>query len=164
MEYVHFIRGCMSKTAKHWVPVINRRKRHWTWRVVAVLLLGILLGAPNHALAGDRDAAQRSFHVFAGNWMKRLHEISLQNRQQAQPVKEGRGYSKTFIAYGPISEMAIKKTGSDATPFVGILKYPERNICKKILTREAVTQEQGEVIHEIEVTEIFRYSDGQWVY
>lgn len=149
---------------------------------VLALLLIILLGPPPLGLAEDRpappqsdklrasdrldidlteDAARKSFDAFTIAWMRKLTKI---DRHQEKITETASSVSVQYLKYLPTRFTVVKKTNSMETPFIGILTYFQRQFHSIGATREAALEGPFEELGTKQVSEIFRYTRGKWVY
>jgi hypothetical protein len=107
-----------------------------------------------------------SFEKFAKTWMNKLENISKANSKTIgiKPSTADGVYSGRYICYGPECQTSIKKTDSTETPYVGLIRYSEKQILKKGPTRQDAMNDPGTAVEETSVTEIFRFSKGRWIY
>jgi hypothetical protein len=141
------------------------RQPLWLIFVFAALLLPLFVHSP--ALAGEvvPPAIQTSFEGFSKNWMARLEQINQQNLQGVKPEAAANNrVVGRYICYGPDCIREVRGTDSKATPYVGILRYPQKVMEKEGDTLQKMKEHPGTQASEIQVTEIFRYTKGRWVY
>jgi hypothetical protein len=135
---------------------------------IRLLLIGIASCVlSSYALALDDAQVKHSFEVFQHDWMAKLNKHGKYGPASVQ-VSEDPAQPGTFIAkYEDLSEPTgseVKKTGQKATPYVGVLHYDKvTRVCKGKSPEEA---KQGTFKAESEegITEIFRFSNGKWMY
>lgn len=122
-----------------------------------VLALAVLLAAPVQAgspeggagSGPDRSQAMRSLERFARSWMQELHRLEAQGRA-AGPRQGG------YRAFGPDYAVTLKATGNARAPWVGLIRYAEHEFaCRSAGCSRAATRN---------VTEVFRFQGGRWVY
>lgn len=132
---------------------------------LTLLLLTPLLASS--ALAGDLvpPAILTSFEGFSKDWMTRLEQVNQQNLQSVkpEPTANHRVVGR-YICYGPECIREVRRTDSKATPYVGILRYPQKEMEKEGDTAQNMKEHPGILASEIQVTEIFRYTGDRWVY
>jgi hypothetical protein len=131
----------------------------------AVLLLSPFLCGS--ALAGESvpTAILTSFESFSKGWMARLEKVNQQNSREAksESAADGRMVGR-YICYGPDCMREVRVTESKATPYVGIIRYAQKVMEKEGDTPQKMKADPGVQTSEIQVTEIFRYTGGRWVY
>lgn len=148
---------------KHFCP--SKRPPLWLLFVFAVLLLPPFVHSP--ALAGEvvPPAILTSFEGFSKNWMARLEQVNQQNLQGVKPEAAANDrVVGRYICYGPDCIREVRNTDSKATPYVGIIRYPQKVMEKEGDTLQQMKEHPGTQASEIQVTEIFRYTKGRWVY
>jgi len=149
---------------KRFCFVIPRRQQLGLALFFTVLLL------PVHrtpALAGEGvpPAIQTSFENFSKGWMARLEQVNQQNNRALKPESAANGrVVGRYICYGPDCLREVRGTESKATPYVGIIRYSQKTIEKEGDTTKNMREHTGVPTSEIQVTEIFRYTGGRWVY
>ena len=113
----------------------------------------------------DEVVVQSSFETFTLDWMKKLAEAEEYHRQEQLKVSQnGEIFSAEYVGYLPQRFVAVKKTTSTETPFIGTLTYYERTLRCTGKTKEAATQGPFEQVETTPVKEIFRFTKGKWVY
>jgi hypothetical protein len=131
----------------------------------AVLLFSPLVCGP--ALAGEvvPSAILTSFENFSKGWMARLEKVNQENSRdvKSEAVADGRMVGR-YICYGPDCMREVRGTESKATPYVGIIRYAQKVMEKEGDTPKKMKEDPGVQTSEIQVTEIFRYTGGRWVY
>jgi len=117
------------------------------------LLAGAAANAGEAAAIAPSDPglarAEASFHDFAKEWMKKMAAAETHARKTAGGGSY-RGYADDF-------KVELKPTGSTAAPYVGLLRYEERQCA-------AGGGPSCKVTGTTAVTEIFRFQGGRWVY
>ena len=135
--------------------------------ILATVLLLLAAAFFQPALAEDTVPAgvATSFDKFTRSWMSRLEQVNQQNSRALKPEPaEGGRVRGRYTSYGPDYVREIRPTGSKATPYVGIIRYPQKVVEKEGETLQKMKEHQGVPTSEIQVTEIFRYTGGRWVY
>jgi len=121
--------------------------------------------APPAPVVIDEAVVQSSFDTFTQDWMKKLAEAEEYHRQELLKISQnGESFSAEYVGYLPQRFIAVKKTTSTETPFIGTLTYYERTLRCTGKTKEAATQGPFEQVETIPVKEIFRFTKGKWVY
>ena len=132
-------------------------------RGIACAALAALLQAPGiPALAGalpSVEAATSSFEQFAAQRIGKLQARAERARERAtlQP-----GSSKPVATYRASTEpfeTELRRTGSPASPYVGVLRYTQH-----VYSCEDLSATRCRVASSIPITEIFRYRDGEWIH
>jgi len=93
--------------------------------------------------------AEATFQSFASDWMKKMAAAEAHGKATASGGAY-RGYADEF-------KIELKPTGSAAAPYVGLLRYQERQCAAGGASSCQVTSTTA-------VTEIFRFQGGRWVY
>jgi hypothetical protein len=143
---------------------LGRRRLGLALFFTALLWSPILSG---RTLAGEEvpPAILSSFESFSKSWMARLEQVSRQNSRalKPEPAADGRVIGR-YICYGVDCMREVRGTDSKATPYVGIIRYPQTVMEKEGDTPQKMRAHPGVPTSEIQVTEIFRYTNGRWVY
>jgi len=143
-----------------------RSGRQWGLSFFA-LMLTLLPGFCGSSLAGEvvPPAVLTSFEKFSQGWMSRLEQVSQQNSRELkpEPVANGRLVGR-YICYGPDCVREVRGTDSKITPYVGIIRYAQKVMEKEGDSLQKIKDHPGASTSEIQVTEIFRYTGGRWVY
>ena len=111
------------------------------------------------------DQARASFDVFTRKWMRKLaegREDFQKKRMQITQTQEG--FIAEYIGYLPYRYTKIKLTQSEATPFIGILTYYKKTMRSVGKTERQAINGLFEHAETSQVSEIFRYTKGEWVY
>lgn len=126
--------------------------------VTLLVLMGALAGA-SLAVAGEPAAiapsdpglarAESSFQSFAQDWMKKM--------AAAEAHEKAKAAGGAYRGYGDDFQIELKPTGSATAPYVGLLRYQERQCA-------AGGGRSCKVVGTTRVTEIFRYQGGRWIY
>lgn len=111
------------------------------------------------------EAVQTSFDVFTIEWMKKLSDAEEFHRTQDVKVSQSpEGFAAEYVGYFPHRYIIVKKTDSKETPFVGILTYFEKTLRCVGKTKEEALQGPFQETGSQQVSEIFRFTKGKWVY
>ena len=110
------------------------------------------------------DRARTSFDVFTRKWMQKLArtEDFLKKRMQIRQTQEG--FVAEYSGYLPYRYTRIKLTQSKTTPFIGILTYYKKTMRSVGKTKKQAINGLFEHAETSQVSEIFRYTKGEWVY
>ena len=117
--------------------------------------------APEVSLS-DTEVAAISFQQFCNEWLEKLVHREEQNVARIQWETSEVGVRGTFVGYSRGGD-CVTKTGTDAVP-VGKLTYKQVTYEKKGPTVGAAELSAARPLDVAEVTEIFRYGDGKWIY
>ena len=111
------------------------------------------------------EAALASFDTFTQEWMHKLSQTEeFQRTQRKKVIQSTVGFSAEYIQYLPHRYIMVKKTQSQETPFIGILTYFEETLQSSGQTKEQALQGPFNAINTKQVSEIFRFTKGKWVY
>jgi len=113
----------------------------------------------------SEEAAQTSFDAFTIDWMKKLSNTEEFHRTQDMKVSQSpEGFAAEYVGYFPHRYIIVKKTDSKETPFVGILTYFEKTLRCIGKTKEEAIKGPFQPSDSQQVSEIFRFTKGKWVY
>ena len=121
------------------------------------------IAAPEAALVSE-DIALSSFDTFTLEWMKKLLETEDFRKTRAQVKPSPEGFIAEYTGYLPPRYIHIKKTESADTPYVGILTYYEKTLRCTGKTKEEALKGPFDQVGTSQVSEIFRFTKGKWVY
>ena len=121
------------------------------------LCIVLLLSAG--ALGQDATSA---FPSFCEEWMHKLEVREQYNVAHIQWETNGDGVQGGYIGYTH-EHTCMLKDGTGHVP-VGEIVYREIRYEKRGATRAEAEKSEARQSEVTEVTEIFRYSDGKWVY
>jgi len=110
------------------------------------------------------EKVKTMYDDFILNWMIKLDKISKDNSEQIALNPSSDGFSGKFISYGPEKDFWVKKTDSNLTTHVGYLKYKQKVYEKKGKTITDAKNCIPCLVQENNVTEIFRFTKGKWIY
>lgn len=119
---------------------------------------------PTHATHIDEDVALAAFDTFTIEWMKKLEQTEEFQRTQARISQSPDGFSAEYTGYLPHRYIHVKKTEATDTPYVGILTYYERRFRCNAKTKDDALKGPFEQVETSQVSEIFRFTKGKWVY
>jgi hypothetical protein len=113
----------------------------------------------------SEEAVQTSFDAFTIEWMKKLSDTEEFHRTQGMTINQApEGFSAEYTGYFPHRYIIVKKTESKETPYVGILTYFEKTMRCVGKTKEEALKGPFEASDSQQVSEIFRFTKGQWKY
>ena len=107
------------------------------------------------------EAAHASFDVFTVEWIKKRTQAQQAHRKV---TKARGGFVVEYAEALPTRFLKVKKTTSEVTPFVGILSYYQKTFWSTGKTKKKALSGPFEEGETQSVSEIFRYTEGQWVY
>ncbi len=130
------------------------------------MTLGVLLLAGSMAFAAERGLteAEQSFILFKNEWISKLNRHCKHGIENAEVLANGEGL---YVArYTEVAEQSleVKATGVKESPFVGILRYHRATLSAEATTKEDALNGPFKTVSLQGVTEIFRYSNGKWMY
>lgn len=151
------------------------------YRLLTFLTLGALVTAAQPALAAEaaakpapakaqaapeKDAKAKqlddSFKVFCGEWGRKLNERETFNIKQIKWDSGQNWVQGTYIGYSEPLKCDVEP--NSGTVPVGKIIYHEFVYEKRGGTVPEAEREPGKAVETTEVTEIFRYQNGKWVY
>lgn len=121
--------------------------------------LGLILLGPPPVYP---QTAKESFPAFCEEWMQKLAERERRNQSLIEWREEHGEVRGTYIGYSKQHECTYKE-GKGSTP-LGKITYLEVRYEKRGATRQEAEQSPPKPLETTEVTEIFRYAKGKWVY
>ena len=118
------------------------------------------------ALAMDDAEALKSFELFRTQWIQKLMKHGFYGRKHVKFVKSDDEpvVRAVYKQLGPVKTTRIKKTSSAQCPYVGVLSYEELVFESTGPTREIARQGPFVCSRRVTITEIFRFSNGKWIY
>ena len=132
--------------------------------VVSALLASPLpLWAAEAKGAASQAEVQQKFEAFAADWMSKLRERQRFNVENVawQPAAEG--VEAVFVGYDTTNYQMLPLTNLDSTP-IGKLVYMELKLRVAGPSKTEALAREPQIIERVEVTELFRFSRGKWVY
>ena len=121
--------------------------------------------APSPLIDESEETVQTSFDAFTIEWMKKLSDAEEFHRTQGVTINEApEGFAAQYTGYFPHRYIIVKKTESKETPYVGILTYYEKTMRCVGKTKEEALKGPFEASDSQQVSEIFRFTKGQWKY
>jgi hypothetical protein len=142
--------------------------RHAIRQMVVALLLSLTL-VMAYSLPGwaqeDEATARKAFITFEAEWLKKVNFYGDYGQHNVKVEKDDQGrYCASYRVIAPAEGSEVKSTGVKASPFVGLLHYEEQTFASRADTPEQARQGPFQVEKEVLITEIFRYSNGKWVF
>ena len=130
----------------------------------AVALGGVVRPGLRVASAAESpEEVRRKFDVFVAGWMDKLRERERYNVQKIQWHPTGSGVEGIYVGYDTANYRILPVSHLETTP-IGKLVYMELKLRRAGATQDEALAGEPQVIERVEVTEIFRYSGGEWVY
>ncbi len=116
--------------------------------------------------AGEEEESRvrASFDVFTRKWMRKLAGTEDFQKKRMQIRQTQEGFVAEYTGYLPYRYTTIKLTQSKATPFIGTLTYYKKTMRSVGKTEEQAINGLFEHAETSQVSEIFRYTKGEWVY
>lgn len=118
--------------------------------------------------ADERAAAVQarlSFETFTRLWMEKLMDSERFHKNERMTITEtADGVVAEYAGYLPDRDTTVKATSSAETPFIGILRYYQTTMRSVGKTRRQALGGPFEQAEKNQVSEIFRYTKGVWVY
>ena len=111
------------------------------------------------------DTAREGFDTFTREWMKKLIKTEdFQKKKKMRMTQTAEGFVAEYTGYLPHRYTVVKPTESEATPFIGVLTYYKKKMRCVGQTKEAALKGPFEQAGTSQVSEIFRFTKGKWVY
>ncbi len=134
---------------------------------IGLLILGLVASLASVGLAADEVQAEKSFVQFQKDWMKKLNTEGNYGEKSMRVDKASGGDAAFIATYDAVKEpksYEIKKTDQKVTPFVGKILYEIVTCAAQGKTAEEARRGPFTCEPKTEITEIFRFSGGKWVY
>jgi hypothetical protein len=145
--------------------------------VVLALLLsaGVVQANPKKAPAKGKapakvdvkaigEKAAGAFQAFCQEWMQKLAVRERDNKAKINWQNGAEGTRGEYVGYSQEHTCQMREyTNPESVP-VGIIVYREYRYQQAGATSEEAMQSEPRTVEATEVTEIFRYSAGKWVY
>jgi hypothetical protein len=110
----------------------------------------------------DEQIAEQ-LKAFCQKWMGFLETRERDNKKGIKWEKKPAGISGHYVGYSKEYDCVMKERSSNGTP-VATIEYKEYIYEKSGASQGEAEQKEPSVVEATEVTEIFRYNKGQWVY
>jgi hypothetical protein len=112
--------------------------------------------------ASDEQIADQ-LKTFCVKWMGFLETRERDNRKGVKWEKQPSGVSGHYVGYSKEYDCTLKDRSSNGTP-VATIVYKEFVYEKAGASQGEAEQAEAKQVDATEVTEIFRYTKGEWVY
>jgi len=112
--------------------------------------------------ASDEQIADQ-LKAFCVKWMGFLETRERDNRKGVKWEKQPSGVSGHYVGYSKEYDCTLKDRSSNGTP-VATIVYREFVYEKVGASQGEAEQSEAKQVDATEVTEIFRYAKGEWVY
>jgi hypothetical protein len=114
------------------------------------------------AAASSADAAKK-FETFCGSWLDKLRERERHNKTRITWEKQPSGVVGEYVGYDTETSRMVPPADVQQVP-VGRLVYMELRFRVAGESEAVALEQKPEIIERTEVTELFRYDRGTWVY
>ncbi len=140
--------------------------------VAIIIALGLVASEPIHewtvgdaeaAAAEDRQTIRKKFETFASSWMEKLRERERFNVSKVKWRPVDGGVEAVYIGYDTANVRILPLSNVETNP-IGKLVYLELKLRLVGGDEDAARARQPEIVERVEVTELFRYDRGKWVY
>lgn len=139
-------------------------KTHGIWLGLFLLLAA---GRGEAVFAGEAVAslseAEERFAPFCEAWMRQLAAREQNNLRNIRWRQRGGEVEGEYVGYSQEHARSVKTSQPTGVP-VGRLVYREFRYRKRGAGNAAAAVSGAEVVDVTEITEIFRYAGGEWVY
>lgn len=118
-----------------------------------------------HLHSNGGDEARQTFDHFTQDWMRKLIKTeAFQKAKRVTVTKTIEGFVAEYTGYLPHRYTEVKSTKSSTTPFIGILTYYKKQMQSVGKTEQDALSGTYRQAGTSEVSEIFRYTKGRWIY
>lgn len=130
------------------------------------MVLAIGFSAPALAQGADGRAEKLtgSLETFCIKWMGFLEQREMDNKKAIAWREVSEGVEGEFVGYDKKYTCALSELRPDTKTPVGTIKYLEFKYRHQGSSSSEALVNRPKIIEATEVTEIFRYSQNQWVY
>lgn len=127
-----------------------------------MVALGMWMSAAG-AQAGD-DTVGQKFDVFCGEWMQKLAVRERDNRASVKWQNGPGGVLGEFVGYSTEHKCVLKDAATPQDTPIGKITYRELLYRQKGGSKAEAESSPPQAVEATEVTEIFRYTKGKWMY
>jgi hypothetical protein len=134
---------------------------------VSLLVLGFFVWPCTPGYAAEDTQVESSFLAFQKTWIQKLNKEGRYGEKSMQVDRSAEDRSLFVARYDVVREAGacrIKKTGQTACPYVGVMRYEIWTCTAKGKTHDEARRGPFDCQPQSEITEIFRYAGGLWVY
>jgi hypothetical protein len=134
---------------------------------VGLLVLGVLVCPYALGYAAEDTQAESSFLAFQKTWIQKLNKEGRYGEKSMRVDRSAEDRSLFVARYDVVKEAGecrIKKTGQTTCPYVGVMRYEVWTCSAKGKTQDEAKRGPFDCQPQSEITEIFRYAGGMWVY
>jgi hypothetical protein len=126
-------------------------------RTLLVLTSTLLLGT-----AARAEDAKSLWPTFCEEWMQKLQAREIRNVSLIKWEDGSDAILGTYVGYSSQHECILKNDTGPAP--IGKITYLEVRYEKRGTTKEEAEHSRAHAVETTEVTEIFRFSKGAWIY
>ena len=134
---------------------------------VRLLALGVLVCFSSLGYAADDTQIESSFLAFQKTWIQKLNKEGRYGEKSMRVDRHPQDRSLFVARYDMVKEPGpcrVKKTGQTTCPYVGVMRYEVWTCTAKGKSHDEAKRGPFECQPQTEITEIFRYAGGMWVY
>jgi len=134
---------------------------------VGLLVLGFLVCPYALGHPAEDTQIESSFLAFQKSWIQKLNKEGRYGEKTMRVDRSPEDRSMFIARYDVVKEAGarrIKKTGQTACPYVGVMSYEVWSCTAKGKTQDEAKRGPFQCQPQSEITEIFRYAGGMWVY
>ena len=114
-------------------------------------------------MSPETATAAKRFHVFCGEWAEKLRARERHNRTKIDWRPGGQGVVGEYVGYETETYEVKPSRDVKAIP-IGKMVYLELRLRVTGGSESEALARKPEIIERTEVTELFRYDRGSWVY
>jgi hypothetical protein len=135
----------------------------WAATFLTLTFVSPLTGPSRAAAAEAPEEVRRKFDVFVASWMEKLRERERHNVKKIAWHPGGSGVEGIYVGYDTTNYQILPVSNLETTP-IGKLVYMELKLRRAGSTQDEALSREPQIIERVQVTEIFRYHRGEWVY
>lgn len=110
------------------------------------------------------EKAAGAFDAFCQEWMGKLATRERDNKGQIKWQTNAGGTTGEYVGYSQEHTCQIKEQTEPTTTPIGTITYRELRYQHSGTTQTEAVGSEPRVIEIVEVIEIFRFTNGKWVY